>query len=766
MTATTSTKTKNMFAVRFRNDLKENSKLFLVSVFFNLLGLPLLAIAALMESEYLNRISNLDYYYNNDAETFAMISAVALILYIGMGIVIALTNFRYLYSKSIVDMNYSLPLNNKQRFCADYFSGLVIYFIPLIIGIILGLLIYGIGSQFIAVNEEIKHAIPHFFKSGFIVVIGMLMMYTLSVLAITFCGSTFEAIFSVAAVNGIIPAVIACVWVTIVNSGGFGLIDTSVFHSNVMFGTSPIGTAIFFFKYLENGLIRRTYYGSISVYSPEHYQSMYIRWLAAALIFTAVFFYIAYLIYKKRKAEDVAKPYISKFFFYLIMSLALFCGLSLLLSSDGNPVAAVIVGALFWFVMEVITRRGFKKFWTAFVGFGITVAASFGIIALCNATDGFGIPKKVPSANSIAFVTIENSDYYYKSNFTYDLTFTDKDVIEATIALHKNIINYDYNNNEHTINNNISQNDERLGNTINDQTSLRFTYCTKSGSIIERYYRVPSFMLSEMTTKKITSDEYANYSSEQLFLTIANSNTTYNNYYFSIDEAMQKMENGYLYISDKIFSNTKSQLISKENAVRLTDAYKKDLMEMTEDDLKNSEFLGYISDNMVLASFRNTLGVLDELGIKINDINIPQLFEGHSISSIHVISDPRIIAFFDQRDKNNRFIRNNYMYDYTEIKYEVDSMCSIDLFNYGTSGGYLYRLNDNESVNELMRIATPVIIGEKPLAALYFDNLGSNNVLYIPNREGYHEILDKALDSMDIIPEEELYEQNDYNYYY
>ena len=754
MTATTSTKNKNMFAVRFSNDLKDSSRLFWVSVFLNVLGLPMGVIAVLVES-----YNQQHQIYTNGSAAFIMIAVIALILYIAMGIVIALFHFRYLYTKSIVDMNYSLPLNNKQRFSADYLSGLFVYFVPLVVGILLALVVYGIGSQFVHVIEEISVMIPHMFISGFIVVIGMLMLYTLAVLAITFCGSTFEAIFSVTAVNGIIPAVIACVWLTIVRNNGFGLIDTAVFHGNPMFGTSPIGSAMFFGKYLEDGFVQRNIYDSISVYTPEYYHSLYIRWLAMALIFTVIYLCIAFVIYSRRKAEDVAKPYISKAFFYGIMSAALFCILSLMLAVDGNPLAAVIVVAIFWFIMEVITRRGFKKFWTAIVSFGITVAASFGFIGLCKATNGFGAVNKIPSANSISCVNIENNDYYSRNYFGSDITFSDKEVIDSVIALHKDIVDH-YNNR-----NNYEYKPVSGTSQIIDQTSIKISYCTKSGSTIERYYQIPSYMISDLMLKKMTCEENAEYRSERMLVSIANTKTDYP--VSNKSDALKYMKNAQLLVEDKVYSDNKYYNITKDEAVELSEAYKKDLMEITEDDLKNSEFLGYVSGAFVLSSFRNTLAVLDKMNVEFIDFNAKNMFDRYSVSNVEILDEPGIVTyekyFYNDPHSSGYFIDyGRYYYEEDNYRSEnsVDSMCSMNSVQIGTRGGYLYRLYDTDEFKELMKIATPIIIGEKPIAVINYNTFGT--ILYVPDRPGNREIFDKAVESLDLIPEEELAQYNNY----
>ncbi len=272
-------------------------------------------------------------------------------------------------------------------------------------------------------------------------------------------------------------------------------------------------------------------------------------------------------------------------------------------------------------------------------------------------------------------------------------------------------------------------------------------------------------MISDLMLKKMTCEENAEYRSEQMLLSIANAKTDYP--VSNKSDALKYMKNAQLLVEDKVYSDSKYYNITKDEAVELTEAYKKDLMEITEDDLKNSEFLGYVSNSFVLSSFRNTLAVLDKMNVEFIDFNAKNMFDRYSVSNVEILDEPGIVTyekyFYNDPHSSGYFIDyGRYYYEEDNYRSEnsVDSMCSMSSGQIGTRGGYLYRLYDTDEFKELMKIATPIIIGEKPIAVINYNNFGT--ILYVPDRPGNREIFDKAVESLDLIPEEELAQYNNY----
>ena len=304
----------------------------------------------------------------------------------------------------------------------------------------------------------------------------MTLFYTICVLALNFAGSTFEAIFSCFGLNAMIPAVIICTFFNSIQSARFGLNAESIFTHPTVTSTSPIGNMIYLATSLEE---------FADEYSSAFSKSVLV-WTILTLIVIAVYIILAYITYRARKAEDVSKPYVFRWFYYLVLISAVYCFLSIFFAADADILPAIIICGIAWFIMEVITRRGFKKIWVGALCFAGAITLAFGIRNLCDLTKGFGITEYIPSKSMISdvAVSIENTDYLID-----DIHISDKAVINDAIELHSEIIDrykhpekYSYNFGDH------SEKDTKRARMINDAVNVSFTYSLRNGSKCCRKY--------------------------------------------------------------------------------------------------------------------------------------------------------------------------------------------------------------------------------------------------------------------------------------
>lgn len=740
MTAATSTKNNSYFGKRFSNRLAESRKLFVVNSVFSLLGLPLLSLIFVLVMYF--EQNNKNVYENFTPDGYLALGICALFASFAMGIVIALSNFRYLYQKQLVDMNYALPLNSKQRFFADYLSGLVTYLVPIACGTIISYIIILAGENNLK-EKILTPALGHLTASGLIVVVGLIMLYTFSVLGIVFAGSTFEAVFSIVAVNAMIPATVACLWIAMISSSSFGIDEESIIRSLFLTSTSPVGVGIFFGDILSDGtfLIAGRMGG-------EYTNFFYFRGLFCAAVVTAAAVFLAYFLYKKRKAEDVSKPYVFKGFYYGVMILAVFCILSLFISQDENVIPGIIICAVGWFLMELITRRGFKKFWTAGVGFVLTVGLVFGACAVCKATEGFGAAKKIPSASSVKSVSV----YSHSGNgFSgrYDVKITDPQVIESVIALHKEIVdthfNSDYNNYE--TGEFDMDNPETTSSLVNVDDSITIEYTLKSGSKISRSYSIITSMETEVLESILLSDEYAESVSESMFLDMANNETNGDHWYRTYSEAKKKAEHGYAPVMDKFNLTGDTLSLSNSEMQELCNAYNNDLRNMTREDLESYDVYCNICGNWVLDTFAETKAFLNSMGYEAPEID-KDYIKSNSKSFITVSSDFTLVSHLSQNMKGE--FRDYQEYDYHQM--DIEQSMTVISSNYTSYYGYVYNDNMGSKIEfdsdeayantiALLENSSGIIINEKPAAIL---SIGHQN-FYLPDTPENRDILE-ALD--------------------
>lgn len=719
MTAVTSSKKKGFFGTRYKNNISGNKKQLIINIVLEILGLPVLSVIAILALYFENmEYTRYDPGYAveeavmNACLPFGVLAIITIAISIFMGIVIALFHFSYLYKKTIVDMHYSLPLSNTQRFFADYLSGLTIYIAPALGAIALSLIISGIGSIFVDLHEFWEY-VPAMLKLCFIVIIAMIQIYSMSVFAITFCGSTFEAIFGIFAFIGMIPATIGCVWLAIAETSGFGMTDDAILMNNIFTSTSPFGAFSFFVNYAAEA----TYLGDSGF---KYYTSLYIKWILITLVFNMLYTGVAYLLYRFRKAEDVSKPYVYKAYFYAIMTMAVFCILSLFITYNGFVVAGIVICAVGWFIMEVITRRGFKKFWTAPIGFAIAVVSVFAICQVCKVTDGFGASKHVPSVISIENVKVSSP---LMNNYT-GTNFRDKDVIKATVELNKEIIDRHFNPDDYTYEP-IPDNDAVVTPYTND-SYIEFEYSTITGSTVKREYRINSGMLDNLTKAILLSDEYARCSASQIGTT--------RNIYESPGESI--VINRYsIEISDKRKSRIDSRNITEQELEEIRQAYTKDMQAMTEDDLINGDVYCFIDNYWVLESFENTIAVLND----------PTSEKFVQIAVVPMVIDPVFstdVKNYIENDNSTSYYPNTDKYEPTKSE-TITNVYPQYSYNDLTGIKVSLLTSGNDDVIELLDRFTPIIIGEMPLAVIQINN----SLFFLPDRNDNAELLEKVTEN-------------------
>ncbi|MBQ7981909.1 MAG: APC family permease [Oscillospiraceae bacterium] len=267
-------------------------------------------------------------------------------------------------------------------------------------------------------------------------------------------------------------------------------------------------------------------------------------WLA---VFTVLYVVIAYLAYKKRKAEDVAKPYVFKSYYYAIISCVTFAVCAIIpIAFDILLIPMIVVAAVAFLAFELITNRGFKKFGKSLIKCALTIAASILLIGILDNGWGFGIGRRVPDAEDVESVTIENMEMVMGVEIDYDgVEFFEKDAIEAVISAHtkaadracdesefpgilKDYYSYDAYNW-----------DRYYGYDYARTTTI--TYKLKNGSSITREYKFNEEEREIISSAALMSIDYAKNETKSF----VQSNRTYPDewdFYITVHDAIQKDE--------------------------------------------------------------------------------------------------------------------------------------------------------------------------------------------------------------------------------
>lgn len=595
MTTATST-TKSFATVHFKNKISANKKLFFITLFLQLFGLPIISLLSFLET----KASEETYHAYSDYEFSITLSIFAFIAALLMAIFIVTSNFKHLHNHAFSDMQLALPLNSKQRFFSNYLAGLTTYLVPALIAMPLAIIPCIIGK--INYPEYYDLAFRYLPKFAVIIIIGMVMFYTFSVFSATYCGTLADTIINIFLINAVIPLSLYCASLSIGEGFTASYMDMPILMSQIMY-TSPIGCAIMLIFSSDSSLL---------VNSP-----LFAYWVILSCAVIALVIFLSYITYKKRKAEQVSSPYAFKIFYHIFMFFLVFCIFNLLnsfISSSvyyyedytleerkhyANILPAFITSAVVFFVIEFISNRGIKKFLHSAVRYTCAIIFAIGFRGLAIATHGFGYDTYVPKAYMVDCVSI--TDYSDLPGIYID----DKELIKKVIELNSDIVN--------------SNNDEKpepisefeysklakdaYVTDYNNYDSITINYIKKNGSVISRvYYNTEIGMLGSIEPYIKTSDEYAE------------------EFASSIKIALTEEPSHKLIVSTSAASNYTS-LLTLTDIDELCEALKKDITSIKPEDYYNSTTVctlepEYLYSKINIKScYTNTLSFLEKNGL-------------------------------------------------------------------------------------------------------------------------------------------------------
>ncbi|MBQ4095986.1 MAG: hypothetical protein IJC65_06130 [Oscillospiraceae bacterium] len=490
----------------FKCGLQKNSKLFIASIAFEVLSIPVLLLSVLLEesSGIAGILSVLLYSFFS-----FLFAGIAVIL----GIPIALNSFSYLHKKHESDTYLSFPLSNKQRFFCDYLSGLITYIVPalgsMILSVILSILIHikEPDEYVFGVGDTDYTIISFVLKIYLFAIICMVMLYTLAVLSAVLCGTLYETLSSTLLINAGIPGMIALITHICFNKAPG--VDTGYMMLPVLGKTSPLGAVISFAYYLDEGIK-----DCLSI--PTFLWTLF--WLLAV---NALYILLSYKLYTKRKAEHTSKPYAFKLYNRILISCLTFAIISIIPAWPGFfAIPVLIFTAVVNLSFETITNRGFKNFSKSIVRCIVTIGVSVIIIFVLNNKWAFGASTRVPDVEDVESVTIDFYGYPAVDGYYYTRTvveYTSEEGIEIITDIHRDFIeNYEYRSGSFEY-------ESQYGYGYYDRYDYTLVYKLKNGLTMKR-----TFTLSEDTVIGLhalnNTKDFAEYTCDRIIEKYADTN--------------------------------------------------------------------------------------------------------------------------------------------------------------------------------------------------------------------------------------------------
>ncbi|MDE7121212.1 MAG: hypothetical protein K2O42_03525, partial [Oscillospiraceae bacterium] len=582
------------------------------------------------------------------------------------------------------DMLYSLPLTGKQRFFSNYLGGLGMYLIPYLAASLIGWIVTLAFSPLVrsVLDMEDLDEFNRIYKYYFLLTLGlfllMWMYYTISVLITSCCGTLFENIYTNILLNLLIPGTLAVLLAVICSKVE---IISFEYSWDVIGHTSPIGGLIYLVYLIstKDDMLSdyvSSYSGTYTAIGGElgdlGLAPAYIRWALIIILLTIAILILAWRLYEHRKAEHVSKPFVYLGIYYVILTAIAVCILCITETGTGALIPVLIFSMIVYFIMEVVRKRGFKKFWMSAISYVITVGVTLGGLYTVSATSAFGRAYYIPALASITSVKVEFETT--GSNFNmpeYELNFSDKEIISKIRDFHKacnDNLKQDYNNQvlAHMDGyyslylKNVSQNNtnydayqfrtsdqdennendyyydddyysypsrSRYQRTVSSCAEFHVTYYTITGSALYRtYYLLPDEYLNLLaicmetdTYTEATGNLLGNRMKSYYQKSYTENGITTRRYPNQIGFAVDPPLNSQSY--SRSFSSTEqAQLLSvrdvENNLEILRTAYQNDLQNMTMEQFRTDEIICFINGLPVYSCNSETCALLKEWGMK------------------------------------------------------------------------------------------------------------------------------------------------------
>ena len=449
--------------------------------------------------------------------TAAVIAGLCLVALFIFTFAATLRGFRYLYNRTTVDMDYSLPVNHNTRFFGDLAAVFTVSILPHLAAALIGTLILAFvqapeeGTAFPAILEMIRQA-------AFTGVAACVMQIAVCLLTLSVCGRTAEAYIYPVLVNVAIP-VIHVLGILLVESGVYGAVlgpYSGGFASSMysISSTSPIGMVI---ATVYSWFSTSAYDAGISSRVIGTAPIMQAQYLIPAIIVTLALLAGAYFLMKFRRAERVGMSFVYRgtdvivpgiVIFSIVMpvcySIAAYLRNQDCFGTNGSSdfILGLIIGTIigtfiFYIIMSLISGKNFRRFGRTVLSWVGTLAASAAICALLNLCNGFGSGSYIPAPSEVKSVQATYLDHretvidYSSPDRYFNITARSGDeLLELVRDIHE----------------------EALGDMFAEKNNLctvAFYYVLKDGGTLLREYDVTSATLEKVKAQMLSPEGWS-----------------------------------------------------------------------------------------------------------------------------------------------------------------------------------------------------------------------------------------------------------------
>ena len=449
--------------------------------------------------------------------TAAVIAGLCLVALFIFTFVTTLRGFRYLYNRTTVDMDYSLPVNHNTRFFGDLAAVFTVSILPHLAAALIGTLILAFvqvpedDTAFPAILEIIRQA-------AFTGVAACVMQIAVCLLTLSVCGRTAEAYIYPVLVNVAIP-VIHVLGILLVESGVYGAVPdpySGGFASSMysITSSSPLGMVI---ATVYSWFSTLAYDAGISSRVIGTAPIMQAQYLIPAVIVTLALLAGAYFLIKHRRAERVGMSFVYRGMDVIVPGIVIFSivmpvcySIAAYLrnqdsfgtngSSDfilGLIIGTIIGTFIFYIIMSLISGKNFRRFGRTVLSWAGTLAASAAICALLNLCNGFGSGSYIPALSEVKSVQAPyldhretETDYSFPDRYFNITARSGDELLELVRDIHE----------------------EALGDMFAEKNNLctvSLYYVLKDGGTLLREYDVTSATLEKVKAQMLSPEGWS-----------------------------------------------------------------------------------------------------------------------------------------------------------------------------------------------------------------------------------------------------------------
>lgn len=524
-------------------------------------------------------------------------------------IFIPLLMYRYTTSKKSIDVYDSLPLQKESMFRIHFFAGFTMLILPLLVSFSLGFIYTFLNPQpEILLNSSfylepsLSYEAIHFLEAG----VALLLSYTITVFIKQNCGTTVDALIYTI-VGNLTPILTYLAFYTYCNLTLLGF--SQPFSTDLFLYLTPYPMMFNFFSNV---------YGLVSV--PR---------FIFFLVLSIVLYIVSSHLYINHRSERAESPFMNRYFFPIISYVITIVAMVLLYSylhyalfktSDeiSQFVYPMLIGCVFYLILDVIANRGFAHILKATINFIVIACIVVALLIPIDLTNGFGYVTRMPEEENIESITVKLPYTLTElMNCSNTITFTNKEEINVIYDFHKLVLDeyskYKYSTTQLRYNRKNSNVLNTYPFEVTDSlVKITIDYNNKIGRFT-RSYEVPlswTYSLTQLAVSDSVNEErIANLSKKDENLSI-HSITLYD-----IDRQTSKSLDDYSVDSETLFA------LLKEDMDSLTPQqfYESSTIDfgLLELNYSNSKHNGYLdsADIRIKNCYTKTIDYLQSLGI-------------------------------------------------------------------------------------------------------------------------------------------------------